>query len=176
MSGSYVESHDLGYVVSSARVYITTTSLTLFGSVTPSIRLETSLDGITWNSSLYGNVPNGYQRKNFRYVRVTYSVTALGGDDLVRLDRISIQVKNDPKIEVATLSLDHTDAGGTEYICKTAFSDIISVIATPLNSGSINRVNVIISDSTSPQKIYVQAWDISNNRISGTVSLSIGGN
>lgn len=116
------------------------------------------------------------KEKTFRYVRVTYSVTALGGDDLVRLDRISIQVKNDTKIEVATLSLDHTDAGGTEYICKTAFSDIISVIATPLNSGSINRVNVIISDSTSPQKIYVQAWDISNNRISGTVSLSIGGN
>jgi len=36
-------------------------------------------------------------------------------------------------------------------------------------------LNDLSSDGVSPQIVYVQAWDSSNNRTSGTVSLNIGG-
>lgn len=172
-TGSYTELHDIGKVVSIATISVTPIAVILSGSITPDILIEWSLDGSTWGNS-GGNVTQA-QATNLRYVRVTYSVTALGGDDLVRLDRIHVTVSTSTVNEFGSLTLSASDVAGTPYICNVEFLDIISAVATPNNSANIKTINVIISDSTNPSRVFVQAWDYSNNRTGGTVSINIGG-
>jgi hypothetical protein len=61
------------------------------------------------------------------------------------------------------------------YVCTKSFLDVRTVQATPLGSSNIARLNCIVDDSVLPAKVYVQAWDTTNTRTSGTVSLYISG-
>jgi hypothetical protein len=94
---------------------------------------------------------------------------------LVLLKNVHVVVSSEQLTEINTLALLASDASGTAYTCSKPFLDIVSVQVTPLNSPNIARLNTIIDDAATPAKIYVQAWDTSNNRTSGSVSLQIGG-
>ena len=115
------------------------------------------------------------QASDFRYVRVTYTVTASGGDDLIRLDRLHVSIASQTVNEFTALTLNASDVIGTPYACTQPFLDVVSATATPLSSPAIALLNVIIDDSGPTAYIYVQAWNASNVRCGGTVSLNIGG-
>ena len=172
-SGSYVEMHDIGKVIPSTTITVSTTSTNLVGSVGVVVQIESSTDGISWVAAPTGSTQ--VTASQVRYVRVTYSVTASGGDDLVRLDRVHVTVAASEQSEFATLALNAGDAAGTVYVCTKQWLDIVSVSVTAQGSSNIAKTNAIIDDSTSPAKVYVQAWDSSNNRTGGTVSLIMGG-
>jgi hypothetical protein len=172
-TGSYVELHDIGKIIPSAKISVTVQSTTLAGSLLPSVLIEWSVNGQSWTSGVPG--VTDVQVSQVRYVRVTYSVTGTGGDDLVLLKNVHVVVSSEQLTEINTLALLASDASGTAYTCSKPFLDIVSVQVTPLNSANIARLNTIIDDAATPAKIYVQAWDTSNNRTSGSVSLQIGG-
>jgi hypothetical protein len=173
-TGSYVEEHDVGKVLPSAKISVTAQSITLVGSVLPSILIEWR-DGTTsdWFAGSAGVTE--IQATQCRYVRVTYSVTSVGGDDLVKVSPPHVVVSSEEKAEYGALILNAEDSAGTLYTCTKSFLDIVSAIATANNSPSIAKINVIVDDSTSVSKVYVQAWDSSNARCGGSVSLQIGG-
>jgi hypothetical protein len=105
---------------------------------------------------------------------VEYSV-ASDGKGFVELDDLYVRIEISEVSETATLALNAGDTDGTLYTTTKDFLDVQTVQATPLSSSNIARLNCIVDDNTLPAKVYVQAWDISNNRTSGTVSLSISG-
>ena len=172
-SGSYYEFHDIGRVMSSATISITPVYSVLSGSLTSACFIEWSVDNTTWVNG--GSNLLQVQAINLRYVRVTYTVTCSSGDDLIRFDRIHVVVGTSTVNEFGSLTLNSSDAGGTPYTCNKSFLDIVSAVVTANNSSNIKTINTIISDSVTPQIVYVQAWDSSNNRTGGTVSLNIGG-
>lgn len=170
--GSYLETRDIGKIILSGKISVTAVTSVLSGSPSQNVLIEWSSDLVYWSSSS-GSLDA--QAKYFRYIRVTYSVDGSEGDDLIRIDRLHVSVNSSSVTEYASLVLDQSDQNGTAYTCTKSFLDIVSAIATPLNSENISKINVIIDDNTSVAKIMVQAWDSSNNRTGGTVSLNIGG-
>jgi len=172
-AGSYYEYHDIGKIITSATISITPVYTVLSGSLTSTCFIEWSSNGTTWVNG--GDNLLQVQATSLRYVRLTYTVTSDGGDDLIRFDRIHVVVGTATVNEFGALTLSASDVSGTPYTCNKSFLDIISAVATANNSSNIKTINTIISDGVSPQIVYVQAWDSSNNRTSGTVSLNIGG-
>lgn len=172
-AGSYYELHDIGKIISSANISVTAIATVISGSVDTDIFIEWSSDNISWNTA--GHNISEAHASSVRYIKVTYSVSATGGDDLVRIDRIHVLVSSSTANEFGALILNPGDIKGTPYYCSKEFLDIVSAVATANNSENIYRINTIISDTESPQIVYVQAWDSSNNRTGGTVSLNIGG-
>jgi hypothetical protein len=173
-TGSYVEEHDVGKILPSAKISVTVQSITLAGSVIPSVLIEWR--DATTSAWIVGAVgATDLQASQCRYVRVTYLVASAGGDDLIKLSPPHVVVSSEEKAEYGNLVLNASDAAGTLYTCTKSFLDIVSAIATANNSPSIAKINVIIDDSTSVSKVYVQAWDLSNARCGGSVSLQIGG-
>ncbi|WP_310613729.1 phage tail protein [Limnohabitans sp.] len=181
LSGSYVELHDIGKLMPSAKVSVAVQSMTLVGSVLPAVLIEWSADASTWKAG-----PSGVtevQVSQVRYVRVTYSVTAVGGDDLVKLQRVHVVVSSEEKSEFAAITLQSTDASGTAYTTTKNFFDVVTAVFSPTpaalgGASPIARWSVYIDDSATPAtpaKVYVMAWDASNNRVGGMGSLQIGG-
>jgi hypothetical protein len=181
-SGSYQEEHDIGRILSNAKIVVVVQSTTLSGSATPTVQIEWR--DSTSSSWIAGGVGlTELQTNNFRYVRVTYSVVASGSDDLVRLSRVNVTVSSQDRSETAAISVVSTDTNGTAYTTTKGFLDVVSAVFTPTSTtlggtSPIAKWNVYIDDSAAPAtpaKVYVMAWDSSNTRVSGTGSLQIGG-
>jgi hypothetical protein len=176
-SGSYQEVHDIGKIIPSAKITTTVTSTTLAGSLVPTVQIDWSDTGTTWVAGVAG--ATDVQATEVRYVRVTYSVTASGGDDLVQLLRVNTTVSAEEMTEFGEIVLSAADAAGTVYVCAKPFRDVKTVNFSPKSeiggTTTIARWNTIIDDATSPAKVYVQAWDINDNRTSGPGSLIVGG-
>ena len=143
--------------------------------------IEWSADASTWNAGPQGSTD--VQATQVRYVRVTYSVTAQAGDDLVKIQRVHVSVSSEEKAEFAPITLLATDTNGTAYTTTKGFFDVVSASFTPASatlggSSAIARWSVYIDDAASPAtpaKVYVMAWDASNNRVGGAGALQIGG-
>ena len=172
-SGSYFEHHDIGKIMPNGKISVVPLSVVMAGSLSDSVLIEWSVDDSTWISATAGATE--VQASDFRYVRVTYTVTASGGDDLIRLDRLHVSIASQTVNEFTALTLNASDVIGTPYACTQPFLDVVSATATPLSSPAIALLNVIIDDSGPTAYIYVQAWNASNVRCGGTVSLNIGG-
>jgi hypothetical protein len=171
-SGKHVEYHDVGKVLPTAVVKVTPTVLTTVAGATPTIRIRGSIgDTAGWQAWLTGTEVN---ISNFRYLEVEYSVTS-DGKGFVELDDLYVRIEISEVNETATLALSAGDTNGTLYTTTKDFLDVQTVQATPLSSNNIARLNCIVDDNTLPAKVYVQAWDTSNNRTGGTVSLLISG-
>jgi hypothetical protein len=180
-SGSYVEQHDVGKVLPSAKIGVTLQSTTLTGAVLPSVLIEWSADASTWAAGPAGVTE--VQVSQVRYVRVTYSVTSQGGDDLVKLQRVHVAVSSEEKSEFAAITLNASDASGTAYTTMKNFFDVVTAVFSPApatlgGASPIAKWSVYIDDSatpTTPAKVFVMAWDAAGQRVSGAGSLQIGG-
>ena len=170
-SGSYVEVHDCQKILPNGTISVTPVANPISGSINASILIEWSPDNQTWQ----GITGNNAVAVNFRYVRVTYLVANTSGYDLVSLNQIHIVVSSQTITEFASLVLNPDDVNGTPYTCHQNFTQIKSAIAQAMNSSQIAKINTIISDAVTPQIVYIQAWDVNNNRTNGTVSIQIGG-
>ena len=170
-SGSHTEQHDCGAVIAGGVITVGVTATTVGNGGTSVVSIRTSVDGSTWSawtdtSSLIAS--------NFRYVQVRFAVTSdTHGAFLV--EDIHVDIRLQILTELTTLTLNAADAAGTFYPTIKPFIDIQQVQITSLASPSIARSDPVIQDSTAPFGVYVKAWDTSNNRVSGTVSLTITG-
>lgn len=179
--GSYTEQHDIGKLIPSGKISVTVQSTTLSGSVVPSVLIEWSADASTWLSGAQGSTD--VQATQIRYVRVTYSVTAQAGDDLVKIQRVHVSVSSEEKAEFAHMDLLASDVNGTPYTTTKGFFDVVTAAFTPVatalgGTSPIARWSVYIDDAASPAtpaKVYVMAWDASDNRVSASGALQIGG-
>ena len=172
-TGSYVELHDIGKIIPNGKISVTPVVAYVLGTSTSSTQIEWSADNATWVAGTTGSIE--VQATNVRYLRITFTVNSAGQDGLVRLDRVHVVVSSESRSEVASLALNAGDVIGTLYSCNTPFLAVLAAVASPLSSSNIAKLNVIVDTTTSVAKIYVQAWDVSNARCGGTVSLSIGG-
>jgi hypothetical protein len=172
-SGKHVEQHDIGKVLAAGLVRVTPMLLSSAVGYASIVRIRGS-NGDTntnWQAWLRGDAAS---INNFRYIEVEYSVTS-DGKGFVVLDDLYVRVEISEVTESATLTLSASDANGTPYVCTKPFLDVRNVQATALGSPNISKINCIPDDSVLPAKVYVQAWDSSNNRTGGAVSLLISG-
>ena len=172
-SGKHVEQKDLGKVLAVGVVRVTPILQSSVAGYTATIRIRGS-NGDTnasWQSWLVGDAAS---ISNFRYLEVEYGVTS-DGKGFVVLDDLIVKVEITEVTESTTLVLSATDVAGTSYTTTKPFLDVRTAQATPLGSSNIAKLNCTVDDSVLPAKVFVQAWDSSNNRTSGTVSLFIAG-
>lgn len=173
LSGKHVERKDVGKLIPAAVVRVVPSIKSSVEGYTATVRIRGS-DGdssTAWQSWLVGEAVS---LSNFRWLEVEYAVQS-DGKGFVVIDDLAVRVEITEVSESATLLLSAADASGSAYTCTKTFLDVQAVQATPLNSPSIAKVNCVIDDSAMPARIYVQAWDTSNNRTGGTVSLYISG-
>lgn len=172
-SGKHTEQRDLTKVLATAVVRVTPTLQSSVTGCTATIRIRGSVgdSNTSWQPWLTGEAVS---ISDFQYIEVEYSVTS-DGKGFVVLDDLAVKVEITEVTEPAVLVLSASDVGGTVYTCTKPFLDVRTVQATPLNSPGIAKLNCVVDDTFDPPNVYVQAWDTSNNRVSGTVSLYITG-
>jgi hypothetical protein len=171
-SGKHVESRDLGKVLATAVIRVMPSIQSSVPGFAATVRIRASVgDSGAWQDWLVGEAATF---SNFRHLEVEYGVTS-DGKGFVVLDDLYVKVEINEVTESAVLTLSALDAAGSVYVCTKTFQDLRSAIASPLSSPNIARINCIVDDSTLPARVYVQAWDTSNNRTGGTVSLYLSG-
>lgn len=177
-SASYQDtSHDCGKVIGTGTISVLVNSTVLSGSVTVGVQIEYSDNNSTWTSA-----PAGAEviAKNFRYVRVKYSVTASGQDDLIKINNVAVTVKSEPKQETVSITLVSTDTNGTVFTTTAGFIDIVGATFTPSVStinGTTNiaRSSIYWDDTLATPLVYVKGFDSSGNRASGSGTLTVSG-
>lgn len=171
-SGHHIERKDCGTLISGGVISVSVTDAMLGTGAVSTVSIRTSADAVTWSA---WTDTRQLQASNFRWVEVRYAVTCPGRAGAMLVEDIYVDVRLQQLIETATLTLNAADVGGTFYPVTKPFIDIKNVQVTALNSPSLAVFNAIIQDSTTPFGVYVQAWNLSNVRVSGTVSLTITG-
>lgn len=161
--GEYVETMDFGNVVPSSRVTLTLDAQTLAGTPVIATTIETSADGSAWSAPDHGA---DIFATNFRYVRVTLTVTQSGAEDaLVRVNRLSVRLASKLKNDGDSVSVVSTDANGTIANFNVDFVDVASVTLTP--AGPAARVAVYDFRDTVMSGTYSVASDIMTVSIAG---------
>lgn len=102
----------------------------------------------------------------FRYVRVRYSFTATGGDDLIRITGLNIKLSVKLKTDSGTGTASAADASGTLVTFGVAFVDVDGIVVTPLASAARFAV-VNFTDTPYPTGFRVLLFDVNGNRVSG---------
>ncbi|NUW66965.1 host specificity factor TipJ family phage tail protein [Vibrio coralliilyticus] len=172
-SGTLVQVEDVGKLIRQSLLSVTLEGVQSRGHPVITTRLAWSQDQRTWTEG-----PANTRRlhaRDFRYVRTTMTVTRTTAyQDLLHLQRLKIRLSLEDVTESARLTL-HKSGKGDAYTPHKPFYDIVSVMATPLNSPHIATINAVIDDAGPVPRVIVQAWDRANRRVDGTVSLLIGG-
>jgi hypothetical protein len=171
LSGSHTERMDAGRVIAGGVINLGITATELGTGAVATVSIRYSADAVSW-SAWYDSL--ALQASDFRYVEVRYAV-ASGGMGAFMVDDVHIEMRLQSITDITNLALNPSDTQGTFYATTKPFLDIQNVQVTPLASPGIYRVNPVIKDDTAPFGVYVQAWDSSNNRVGGTVSLTITG-
>jgi|TARA_R100000482_G_scaffold9908_3_gene2966 predicted phage tail protein len=125
-SGTYTEVFDLGSTISGVIVPTITTSA-YSGSATESLLISTSADNVTYTdhtgqSSVFAS--------NFRYVKVAYTFTTTGNNDVTKITALNLKVSSEIKTEIGEATYG-SESGGVEVALATSFNNIKSVVVTP---------------------------------------------
>jgi hypothetical protein len=162
-SATYVETFDAtngaSTNISSSLVSVTATGAVLDGAVTvtPKIEIATNAAPSSWTS--LGNVWEALA-SGFRYVRVTLTFTAAGGDDLYQLTALGVKLSLQTEIDSGSKA--SGDFTGTPPTCAVtfgkAFIDVDSIVVTPL--GTARREAVVeFTDTPNPSGFTVRIFD-----------------
>lgn len=151
-SGSYVETFDFGTVLGSSRVTVNALGSVVSGSPTVVTTIETSPDNSTWTA--FAGTTQAYAT-NFRYIRVTITVTSNGATGLYRVDALNVLLDAKLKNDAGIVSAASGDANGTVANFTKEFLDIQSITATPQGTASASVV-----------------YDFGDNIINGTYSVT----
>jgi hypothetical protein len=126
-SGSYQEVFDLGLVLATSNVTLTYSGNTIAGAPSLTPKIELSLDSATWQVS--NNVTSVFGT-NFRYVRVTITVTSTGAD-LYELTSLSLRLDSKLRNDAGSTSCVSTDTVGTFVNFNVEFLNVSSITLTP---------------------------------------------
>lgn len=166
-SGFYEEVIDYGATVPAARLTLTTTSSTAFGTVTITPKISVSNSSATgpW-TDLSGTSPFG---SNFRWVKIRYDVTATGTNGVAKISSFALKIDAKQKADSGTVTVSASDSGGTTVNFNQSF---ISVNSINVNAQSTSPVWAVydFAGGSSPTSFKVLLFNSSGVRVSGTVS------
>lgn len=180
-TAAYQEVHDIGKTLGTAKVSVSVQMQVLSGTADVAMQIEWSANGTTWTAGEADSYD--VQATNLRYVRITYTATSTGGDELLLVKKMHATVSSEEKSEYGAIMLSASDANGTAFTTTKGFFDVVSAVFTPKGTSitspsAIKRWSVWIDDQdspTTPAKVYVMGFDDAGNRVSGSGSLQIGG-
>lgn len=171
-SGYYEELVDYGTVLASTKVSATISYVTAAGTVTvtPTISVR-KLATDPWTN--YAGMSSVFVT-DFRYVKVRFDFTGVGGDDFVTVTGLNIKMDAKLKNDAGTATANSADSGGTTVNFNVSFVDIESITVTPLGTSARIAVYDFV-DVPNPTSFKVLLFDTAGNRVSGTVSWSAKG-
>ncbi|CAG23145.1 host specificity protein J [Photobacterium profundum] len=164
---------DVGKLLSSATISVRLAQSHSVGTVSATIKIEWSQDKVVWRTAPVGAIE--VQASNIRYVRITVVAEGVGRDDLIIVTSVNVDIRVEDKTESGRVELGASDVNGTLFNPTKNWLDIVSAIVTPRNSPAITKTNVIIDDSGTYPTVRIMAWDEHSVRISGSVSILLGG-
>jgi len=173
---------DVGTTLVTGAISVTPVMQVLQGSVQGQVQIATSVNlSGPWTD--FGNGLSEVLASNFRYIKTTYSITASGGDDLAVVSSILVQVRLEPKTEIAAMTISASDPVGTMFTTTLGFNDITGVgfdaASAALGEASeIWKADPYWDDNGAPAispRIYVLAFDKNGNRVSGAGTITIHG-
>lgn len=104
----------------------------------------------------------------FRYVKYRYDVSAAGGDDIVELKAITVNIDVKQKSDFGSIAAVSTDSGGTTVTFNTPFVSVTSIQLTPNSTTAAYAIYDFVS-VPNPTTFKVLLFNSSGTRISGTV-------
>lgn len=172
-SGYYEEVFDMGTIIAASKITITPVFLSAdIGTPAKQIDISLSSDGTTYTT--YSNVSSTFGT-NFRYVKIRYTVTSVGGDDIVTLSTINVLVESKIRSDAGTVAV---GAGGSVTVAfNVAFSSVLAIDCTPTfaSTASVRIPVVVFSGGLNPTTFVIKLYDNAGNPASGNVNWSVKG-
>lgn len=167
-SGTYEEVFDYGTSLPATTITVTLGSTVLSGSVSVAVQIYYKLNsGDAWTAATAGAF--SVLASNFRYVRVVWTFTASGGNDLIECSVFNVRLSVKQKTDSGSGTANAADSGGTTVNFNASFIDVESIVVTPL--GTTARYAVYdFTDTPNPTSFKVLLFDNNGNRVSGTFS------
>jgi hypothetical protein len=122
--GYYEETFDLGTVIGSTSITLSSDVSTLVGTVNILTSISVSLDDSTYidylgQSSVFA--------QNFRYVKIRVTAAQVTAGALVTLNSFSVRLDTKLKTDAGVIDALSTDANGTIFNFNTEFVDILTI-------------------------------------------------
>lgn len=176
-TATYQFEWDTGAVISSTMISCSPAPNVFDGSVTHSTEIEyRETTGDSWTSG--GAGVEQILATDFRYVRVTISFTASGGDDLAYLNdvliRLDAKIARDSGKGTALAS----DTNGTEFFFNKNFVDAEPPrISINTNGGAAvaKHATVDFVDAANPTSFKVYIWNTTGGRVDADISWETSG-
>jgi hypothetical protein len=165
----YEEQRDYGTVLPATAITTTITLTTLSGSVTAAVQVSYKVAiGDAWTDATAGAttvfVPGG-----FRYVKIRWTLTASGGNDLARISLLNIRLNVKLRTDSGKGSAVSTDSGGTTVNFGVPFIDVETITVSA--KSTVARYSTYdFTDTPNPTSFKVLLFDTSGNRVSGEFS------
>lgn len=165
-NGWYQDEYDCGTVIPSSRIEVTATTDIVAGDPAVSVQIETRAStGDSW--TVFDPGQDRVYATNFRYIRVTLSVSTDDGTDLARIRNLQTVVSTKLKSDQGTVEV---TANPTSVSFNKSFIDIDSIVATLKGTTSGQSVIYDFVDVPNPTGFDLYVFDSSGNPTTGTVS------
>lgn len=164
-SGYYEEVFDTGSVLAAAKITAAINVSTVDGAPTAQMDISTSPDNVTYTA--FTNVSSVYGT-SFRWIKVRYTVSSSGGDDLQTINGLQVRVELKLKSDFGSLACLAADSGGTTATFNNAFLNVVAINATPQGSGVVAFAVVNFAGGANPTTFKIQLYNASGTRVNGT--------
>lgn len=181
LTATYTETFDYGATLVAMKMTASWLLQVLGGSVTVTPTLTAALDsGFTQNVQVF-NGDQGYAI-NFRYVRLTITITATDDKGVAALSNLSVKLDTKLKSLTGSLYANASDSGGTTvYLTDTklatgskTFIDVESITVAAQGTAPLYAIYDFV-DAYNPLSFKVLLFNSSGARVSGNVSYSVKG-
>ncbi len=178
-SGYYQEEIDYGAVLAGSKITVSA-DLELFNSPTVEYKIAYKLAaGDPWTEVTASQV----YATNFRYIRITITVTSTGSDDIARINSINIRLDSKLKTITGIITANAGDATGTRvYLTDDGLSTgnpiFVDVDAIQLTALGTGNSNVVYNFTDAPYPTYFDVYRFVGNtgvRETGQVSYMVRG-
>jgi hypothetical protein len=183
-TGSFSQVYDAGTALPAMKItvsFLETVIASNGGTPTTTVTIEAALNA-AFTSNLQTFTGVLAYALNFRYVRVTITVTGSNDFDIVLLENLQVKLDTKLKSQTGTISAVSTDTGGTViYLTedKTAsgaktFIDVDSITVSALSTTPVTAIYDFV-DANDPLSFKVLLFNSSGTRVSGAVSYQVRG-
>lgn len=181
LTATYTETFDYGATLVAMKMTASWLLQVLGGSVTVTPTLTAALDsGFTQNVQVFSG-DQGYAI-NFRYVRLTLTITATDDKGMAALSNLSVKLDTKLKSQTGAIYANASDSGGTlVYLTDTklatgtkSFIDVESITVAAQGTAPLYAI-YDFADAYNPLSFKVLLFNSSGARVSGNVSYSVKG-
>ncbi len=183
-TGSFSQAYDAGTTLPAMKItvsYLETVIASNGGTPTTTVTIEAALNA-AFTSNLQTFTGGTAYALNFRYVRVTLTVTGSNDFDIVQLENLQVKLDTKLKTQTGTISALSTDTGGTVvYLTDNqaaggnkTFIDVDSITVSALSTTPVTAIYDFV-DANDPLTFKVLLFNSSGTRVSGAVSYQVRG-